>query len=93
MQMFTRLLMTRMVASNRSTSPSRRSTAAAEALRLLLSRLTSLCEREKNEVSAPDTSAETHNRQRVTAHNTARRGSKPLKTIHEAVSSKLQSIG
>ena len=78
MQIFTRLLTTKIVANSRSTSVSRRSTAAADMLLLFCKRRTSLCEREKNEVSAPDTSAETHSRQNVTAHSTAIWGENPL---------------
>ena len=89
MQTFTKLFTTRIVASSMSTSVSRRSTAPADALRLALRRFTSLCDSEKNDVSAPDTSAETHNRKSVTAQSAAMRGSNPLNTIQEPVSSKL----
>ena len=70
MQMFTRLLITRIVASSRSTSVNSRKTAAARPPRLSCKCRMSLCDSEKNEVSAPDTSAEMHNMQSVTAHST-----------------------
>ena len=92
MQTFTRLFTTRIVASSRSTSFNRRSMAPAEAARLFFRRLMSLCDREKKEVSAPDTRAEIHNSRSVTAQNTAMRGSNPLKTIQEPVSSKLTGV-
>ena len=50
MQMLTRLLTTRIVASSRSTSPSRRRMASADEEPLFFSRCTSLCEREEKEV-------------------------------------------
>lgn len=70
-----------MVASSRSTSESSRSTASDEAEVFLRSAAMSLCEREKNEVSAPETRAETSSRQQVTRHNAARWGEKPWKVI------------
>ena len=87
MQIFTKLLATSMVASSMSTSPSRRSTAAAEADVRSRSRCTSLCESEKNDVSAPDTNAEMHSRPEVTAQSAIMRGEKPLKRI-QCVASK-----
>jgi len=47
---------------------------------------------QKNEVSAPDTSAETHSSPNVTAHSTAIWPENPLNAIHEAVLSKLARI-
>ena len=93
MQMFTRLFITRIVASSRSTSDSRRSTASAEAERRCWKRRTSLCEREKKEVSAPETSAEIHSRQHVTAQSTTTCGVKPLKVIQGRVVSKVGMLG
>ena len=90
MQIFTRLLTTRIVASSRSTFASSRSMAAADALLRLCKWRMSLCEREKKEVSAPETSAETHNRQSVTAQSTAIWGENPLNVIQECASSKLK---
>ena len=83
MQIFTRLLTTRIVASSRSTFANKRSTASARPLRLSCKRRTSLCESEKNDVSAPETSAETHNRRNVTAQSTMICGVKPWNAIQE----------
>ena len=92
MQIFTRLFTTRIVASNRSTFVSRRSTASADAVVRLRRRRISLCDREKNEVSAPDTSAETHSRPSVTAHSTAIWAENPLNVIHEVVVSSKPAV-
>lgn len=92
MQIFTRLLTTRIVASSRSTFVSKCNTASAEAVVRVCRRRISLCDREKNEVSAPDTSAETHSSPNVTAHSTAIWPENPLNAIHEAVLSKLARI-
>ena len=69
-----------------------RNTASAEAVVRVCRRRISLCDREKNEVSAPDTSAETHSSPNVTAHSTAIWPENPLNAIHEAVLSKLARI-
>jgi hypothetical protein len=57
--------------------------ASADALLRFCTRRMSLCDREKKEVSAPETSAETHSRQSVTAQSTAIWGENPLKVIQE----------
>ena len=66
--------------------------ASADAVVRLRRRRISLCDREKNEVSAPDTSAETHSRPSVTAHSTAIWAENPLNVIHEVVVSSKPAV-
>ena len=91
MQMFTRLLTTRIVASSMSTFFSRKSTASAEADFCSRMRRTSERDNEKKAVSAPETRAETKSRQHAAAHITAMRGDMPLQMIHADPGSKSQT--
>ena len=88
MQTFTRLFTTRIVASSRSTSVNSRSTVDDEGLLRSRSARTSLGESEKNDVSAPETSAERHSNTTVTAQSTAMAGVKLPIVIQGRVVSK-----
>ena len=88
MQTFTKLFTTRIVASSRSTSVNSRNTVEAEGVLRSRSVRTSLCESEKNDVSAPETSAERHSNTNVTAQSAAMVGVKWPIVIQGSVFSK-----